>query len=74
MTLNGNPVQGAKVRAICQGDNSYAGDATTDANGNYEITGLDGTKKYHIVVEYTDDSGNKYNAESKWDITPIESS
>ena len=75
VTLNGNPIQGAKVRAICQDDNSYAGDTTTDVNGNYEITGLDKTKKYHIIVEYTDpDTGQKYNAESKWDITPVEES
>jgi len=72
VTLNGNPVQEAKVRAICQDDNSYAGDTTTDANGNYKIEGVVGSKKYHIVVEYTDGSGNKYNAESKWDITPYQ--
>ena len=75
VTLNGNPVQGAKVRAICQDDNSYAGDTTTDENGNYKIEGLLGSKKYHIIVEYTDsDTGQKYNAESKWDITPAEES
>ena len=75
VTLNGNPVQGAKVRAICQDDNSYVGDVTTDANGNYTIENLLGDKKYHIVVEYTDpDTGQKYNAESKWDITPVEES
>ena len=75
VTLNGNPVQGAKVRAICQDDNSYGGDAVTDENGNYEITGLEENKKYHIIVEYTDsDTGQKYNAESKWDITPVEKS
>jgi len=75
VTLNGNPVQGAKVRCICQDDNSYAGDTTTDTNGNYEITDLDPNKKYHVVVEYTDpDTGQKYNAESKWDITPVEGS
>jgi len=74
VTLSGNPVQGAVVRAICQDDETYAGDTTTDENGNYTITGLAGNKKYHIVVEYTDGSGNKYNAESKWDITPSEGS
>ena len=74
ITLNGNPVQGAIVRAICQDDETYAGDTTTDENGNYSITNLKGTKKYHIVVEYTDGSGHKYNAESKWDITPLEGS
>jgi len=75
VTLSGNPVQGAIVRAICQDDETYAKDNTTDENGNYMITGLDITKKYHIVVEYTDpNTGQKYNAESKWNITPIESS
>ena len=75
VTLEGNPVENAKVRAICQDDNSYAGDTTTDENGNYKIEGLLGSKKYHIIVEYTDpDTGQKYNAESKWDITPVEES
>ncbi|HDH07005.1 MAG TPA: DUF2341 domain-containing protein, partial [Thermoproteales archaeon] len=40
VTLNGNPVQGAIVRAICQDDETYAGDTTTDENGNYSITNL----------------------------------
>ena len=72
VTLNGNPVENAKIRVICQDDNTYFGDTTTDANGNYKIEGVVGSKKYHIVVEYTDGSGNKYNAESKWDITPYQ--
>ena len=75
VTLEGSPVQGAKVRCICQDTNTYVGDTTTDASGNYEFTDLDQNKKYHIVVEYTDpDTGQKYNAESKWDITPVEES
>jgi len=72
VTLEGSPVQGAIIRVICQDDKTYVGDTTTDANGNYEIY-VTKNKKYHIVVEYTDGSGNRYNATSKWDIIPTSS-
>jgi len=71
VTLAGSPVQGAIVRAIDQ-DGKYAGDTVTDENGNYVLY-VNKYKKYHVVVEYTDSgTGQKYNAESKWDITPAE--
>ena len=69
VTLNGVAVSGAIVRVIDQ-NGSYFRDTATDSNGYYSI-GCDGTHYYHVVVEYTDGNGNKYNAASLWDIQGI---
>ena len=69
VTLEGSPIENAKIRAVCQDDASYAEDTLTDVNGNYILTKVDPTKKYHIMVEY-ESEGTKYNAKSKWEITP----
>ena len=72
VTLNGNPVENATVIIISTEDKSYVNDTTTDVNGNYSFTGFsDINKKYHLMVEYEDNDGQKYNALSKWAITPV---
>lgn len=70
VTLNATAVSGAVVRLVDQAG-SYVGSDTTDVNGFYEFTLLDNAKSYHVIVEYTN-GGTKYNAKSKWDITPAE--
>ena len=70
VTLNGVGVSGAIVRVIDQ-NGSYFEDTTTDSNGYYSINC--GDDYYHVVVEYTDGNGNKYNAASLWDIQGIKS-
>jgi len=68
--LNGNPVQNAKVIAVSSEDKIYLNDILTDKDGYYTII-LQDQKKCHVMVEYEDADGQKYNAFSKWDILPV---
>ena len=70
VTLNNSGVSGATVRVIDQTNKNYIGDTTTDSNGNYSIAVIE-DNYHHVVVEYTDGDGNKYNAASLWNIKPI---
>jgi len=68
VTLSGAGVSGAIVRIIQQDTNAEVDKKTTDSNGDYESIVLVADKKYHVCVEYTDGSSNKYNSKSLWDI------
>jgi len=68
VTLSGTGVSGAIVRIIRQDTNAEVDKQTTDSNGKYESIALVLGKKYHVCVEYTDGSSNKYNSKSLWDI------
>ena len=70
VTLSGSPIENATVRCIKQSDNTILGQQTTDASGEYSFEGLDENEKYHLAVEY-ESGGTKYNAESLWDVEPI---
>lgn len=81
-TISGNVkkgganLAGATVRLFHK-DMGCLASKTTDANGNYSFSGDYGTgdyviagETYHVVIEYTDGSSNKFNAKSLWGITP----
>ena len=75
VTLNGTGVQGAIIRFLNTTTGKYEGSTTTDSNGDYIWSDADKNSKYHVFVEYTDSStGEKFNALSKWDISPISNS
>lgn len=71
VTLNGSPVEGAVIRCIDQSNNSTLATETTDVDGNYTFTDLDESGLYHLAVEY-EDAGEKFNALSLWDVSPVE--
>jgi len=68
--LNGSPVQNAKVIAVSTEDKIYLNDILTDKDGYYTVL-LQEQKKCHVMVEYEDENGQKYNAFSKWDVLPV---
>lgn len=68
VTQAGNPVSGATVRLIRQSDNGIAS-TTTNAQGQYSFSVASG-HLYHAIAEWTD-GGQKYNAKSLWDLTPV---
>lgn len=68
VTLNGSPVSGATVRLVRQTDN-VAASTTTNAQGQYSFSVASG-HVYHAIAEWTN-SGQKYNAKSLWDLTPV---
>jgi len=68
VTLSGTGVEDAIVRIIQQDTDEEVDKQTTDSNGDYESNELTAGKKYHVCVEYTDGSSNKYNSKSLWDI------
>jgi hypothetical protein len=68
VTLSGVGVEGAIVRIIQQDTDEEVDKQITDSDGNYNSSQLTAGKKYHVCVEYTDGSSNKYNSKSLWDI------
>jgi hypothetical protein len=68
VTYNGSPVSGATVRLIRQTDNATAS-TITNAQGQYSFSVAEGYL-YHAVAEWTN-SGQRYNAKSVWDLTPV---
>lgn len=64
----GTPVSGATVRLIRQSDNGIKS-TTTNAQGQYAFSVASG-HMYHAIAEWTN-AGQKYNAKSLWDLTPI---
>ena len=58
----GDPVSGAKVTAIDDTSDEIVTTTTTDSDGNWSATVPD--TQLHIVAQYEDDSGTKYNTES----------
>jgi len=68
VTLSGTGVEGAIVRIIQQDTDEEVDKQITDSDGNYDSSQLTAGKKYHVCVEYTDGSSNKYNSKSLWDI------
>lgn len=72
VTKQGTPVEGATVRIIDQDLNEVAETAeTTDANGAYTFEGLDSAKTYHVICEYSDETGTYYTY-SYWNIEPYQ--
>lgn len=73
VTLSGAPVSGATIRLVRQDTGEYVATTTTNGSGVYSFTGITNLSplyKYHTMVEYTN-GGDKYNAKSLWDITPL---
>ena len=70
VTLSGTGVSGAVVRIIRQSTDTEVAKKTTDSNGDYEVAGLVKDALYHVCVEYTDGSSDKYNAKSLWNVIP----
>lgn len=81
-TISGNVkkgganLAGATVRLFHK-DMGCLASKTTDASGNYSFSGDYGSgdyviagETYHLVIEYTDGSSNKFNAKSLWGIVP----
>jgi len=68
VTLSGTGVEGAIIRIIQQDTDEEVDKQITDSDGNYDSSQLTAGKKYHVCVEYTDGSSNKYNSKSLWDI------
>jgi len=68
VTVSGTPVSGATVRLIRQSDNAVAS-TITNAQGQYSFS-VAGGYLYHAIAEWTN-SGQKYNAKSLWDLTPV---
>lgn len=64
-------VEGAVVRLIRQGTNTYIGSTTTDVDGNYEFMGLVKDQYYHVFCSY-DDGVDKYHTYSYFNILPVE--
>lgn len=64
VTLDGDPVEGARVYGINDTRKGLDNITTTDENGEYEVTFPVGNVS-HIIVQYEDDDGNTYNAFSK---------
>lgn len=71
VTLNGEPVEGAKVRCVRQSDNVAITAETSDSAGEYTFTNLEEEELYHLCVEFEDET-EKYYAKSYWDIAPVE--
>lgn len=71
VSLSGTPVSGATAICIRESDDTVVDVQTTDGSGAYSFAGLDVAETYHICVEY-ETGGVKYNALSKWGITPAE--
>jgi hypothetical protein len=72
----GANLAGATVRLFHK-DMGCLASKTTDANGNYSFSGDYGSgdyviagETYHVVIEYTDGSSNKFNAKSLWGVVP----
>jgi hypothetical protein len=64
VNLGGSPVQGAKITIYDDTNNTVFSTVTTDSNGNFTDY-LTSGNVYHVLVEYDDGQGNKYNDESK---------
>lgn len=72
VTLGGTGVSGATVRLIDQTTDQEISKTTTDGSGNYSFTTyVYPSRAYHLCVEYTDGSSNKYNAKSLWDVVGV---
>jgi len=74
VTLGGTGVSGAVVRLIYQTTDTEVSKTTTDGSGNYSFTNtpfLYPSRAYHLCVEYTDGSSNKYNAKSLWGVVGV---
>lgn len=79
VTIGAQDVEGATVRIIRQGGAGGVGVVQarvfTDENGEYSVAVPEGNV-YHTVVEFEDtegdygSAGQKYNAESLWDVEP----
>jgi len=70
-TVEDVPVAGITVYALKQPGLTLAGQATSAADGKYEISGLESGAKYHVISTF-EASGVKYNALSLWDVQPYE--
>lgn len=69
VSLDGSPVEGAEVYAHDTRGNRIFGPAVTDVNGDYSLGVIDGYT-YDVQVEY-EDGGQKYNALSAWEVSPV---
>lgn len=66
VTLTGDPIQGATVKAVPHGEDTALYE-TTDSNGDYEFGEdalLSGTNDYHVVARY-EDGGTLYRSLAK---------
>ena len=69
--FNGSLVSGAKVSCINQNTNELVGHTTSDENGEWEFSGLNGSDLYHVVASL-EDGEDKFNHLSFYDIEPKE--
>lgn len=67
VTLNGNPVQGAKIIIVNMTQEVLEAVRQTDSNGDYsaKVPGGSENAPYHVAVQYEDGSEDKYNDDSK---------
>lgn len=65
VTLDGSPVQGAVVYAFDNTDKAFVGNATTDSNGNYNITPSKQVSGNEVLIGVDHDTGSERFGEEK---------
>ena len=68
---NGVLISGAKISCINQTINELVGSTTSDENGEWEFSDLNGSDLYHVVASL-EDGEDKFNHLSYYDIEPKE--
>lgn len=63
-TLDGDPVEDAKIKVINDTSESVEESVFTNGNGDYSVE-VPGSDTYHVLGQYEDSEGNLYNEESK---------
>src|SRR5690606_13591028 len=69
VSLDGDPVEGAFIRAIRQSDGFVSPEVESDSSGNYVVPNLYDDELYHVFIQY-EVGGQKYNAPSLWAVAP----
>ena len=68
-TLDGDPVQGAKVHVINSDTDTHEGTDTSDSDGNWSVTVSDENAEYACFAQLEQD-GEQYDAEGRPFIQP----